>query len=81
MPGGPGQRLDVWLKGPVYYDTDVCLRASADAENRWFALSMDGKKLPSLVGRWRAASPGERLIDDADAPLPLNPGAAARTST
>ncbi len=72
MTGGPGQRLDVWLKGPVYYDTDVCMRASADAEDRRFALSMEGKKLPSIIGRLRASAPGDRLLDAQDMPLPLN---------
>ena len=62
-PASTCQRLDVWLKGPVYYDTDVRLSVAASPEGNWFNLSMDGKALPSIVGRWFAESPGSRLID------------------
>jgi len=71
MPASSCQRLDVWLKGPVYYDTDVRLRAFTQLGNHWFDLSMDEMKLPSIVGRWSAASPGSWLIDEKDVPLPL----------
>ncbi len=71
VPASPCQRLDVWLKGPVYYDTDVRLREFRQPKKHWFDLSMDEKELPSIVGRWSAASPESRLIDDKDLPLSL----------
>ena len=76
-----GQRMDIWLKGPVYYDTVVQMQASAAADDRWFALSMKGKIFPSIVGRWSAAEPGSRLVDDRDIPLPLGTDADAAHAT
>jgi hypothetical protein len=73
-PASTSQRLDVWLKGPVYYDTDVRLGVATSPEGEWFNLSMDGKELPSIVGRWYTVSPETRLIDELDAPLPLGHG-------
>lgn len=71
VPASSCQRLDVWLKGPVYYDTDVRLREFRQPGKHWFDLSMDEKELPSIVGRWCAASTGSRLIDEMGLPLPL----------
>ena len=70
-PDGSAMRLDVWLKGPVYHRSNVRLTASDDRNRRWFSLSMEGKSRPSIVGRWSAADPGARLVDDRDVPLPL----------
>jgi hypothetical protein len=70
-PASTCQRLDVWLKGPVYYETDVRLSVATSPEGEWFSLSMDGKELPSVVGRWCAVSPETRLINELDAPLTL----------
>jgi acyl dehydratase len=70
LPGGVGaqqaaQRLDLWLKGPVYYGSEVSLAAAPDAAGVAFALWERGSVRPALVGRWRAAADGSRLEDDA----------------
>jgi hypothetical protein len=72
MPASSCQRLDVWLKGPVYYNTDVRLRTVSRLGNHWFDLSMDEHELPSIVGRWSTAAPESRLIDEMDLPLPID---------
>jgi hypothetical protein len=46
-------RLEVWLKGPVYYGAKVALRASADRSE--FALTVDGDERPAILGRLSAA--------------------------
>jgi hypothetical protein len=51
-PARERQRLDAWLKGPVFYDTDVTLRAASGADGVRFAVSMEGEARPSIVGRW-----------------------------
>jgi len=51
-PARGRQRLDAWLKGPVFYDTDVTLRAATGADGVRFAVSMQGEARPSIVGRW-----------------------------
>lgn len=53
---GPGtvQRLDAWLKGPVYYDADVSLRTAAEVDGVTFALIPDREERPAIVGRWSA---------------------------
>lgn len=40
-------RLDVWLKGPVFYASEVALRSSAHG----FALFVQGDERPAIVGR------------------------------
>jgi acyl dehydratase len=61
-------RLDVWLKGPVFYGAEVELRAAAEAEGSVFALIplRDGR--PAIVGRWWASPAGSRLLDGQGAP-------------
>jgi len=44
-------RLDAWLKGPVFYDAKVTLRASADAAWSKFALLVEGDERPAILGR------------------------------
>jgi hypothetical protein len=57
---GPGpdplQRLDTWLKGPVYYGADVSLRAEGGPEGLTFALLPDREERPAIVGRWSAGA-------------------------
>lgn len=60
-PGEP-QQLDAWLKGPVYYGTQVALRARVEEDGTTFALNMDEEARPAIVGRLRRAAPGSRLI-------------------
>lgn len=55
------QRLDAWLKGPVFYDWDVALHASKEANGMAFALIPDGDARPAMLGRWLAYAPGSRL--------------------
>lgn len=60
---GAPQRLDAWLKGPVFYGAGVELRADAGDGGTAFALHADGETRPAIVGRLRAAEPGRRLLD------------------
>ena len=55
------QRLDAWLKGPVYYDSDVCLRADTEFERASFALTIAGDDRPAILGGWQLTSAGESL--------------------
>ena len=56
------QRLDAWLKGPVYYESDVRLRVSAQPEGASFAVMAGAEARPAIVGRWGAAGVDERLL-------------------
>jgi hypothetical protein len=56
----PGQRLDAWLKGPVYYGSPVTLRAAVSESGGTFALLVDEDERPRIVGRWSGAA-GARL--------------------
>ena len=53
-PGPAPQQLDLWIKGPVYYDRELILRQSSrdarDGHN--FALWITGDARPALVGSW-----------------------------
>ncbi len=64
LKGGIGDetgRLDVWLKGPVYYDAELALRRDeAQGESR-FALFTEEDSRPAIVGALRAARAGESL--------------------
>ena len=62
-PGKP-QRLDAWLKGPVYYDSDVCLRADAGVDRTSFALNVAGDERSAILGCWRQAGADETLAPD-----------------
>ena len=53
-----GQRLDAWLKGPVYYGSAVTLRAAVSESARVFALLADEDERPRIVGRWSLANTG-----------------------
>jgi acyl dehydratase len=53
-----GQRLDAWLKGPVYYGSAVTLRAAVSECDSVFALLADGDERPRIVGRWSLANTG-----------------------
>lgn len=64
----PSQRLDLWIKGPVFYRTDLALRA-APGEDAWrFALLAGSDPRPALVGHWAAVAPGTRLGDHGTPP-------------
>ena len=50
------QRLDAWLKGPVYYGSDLTLRVAETRDAVTFALQVDGDERPAIVGRLLAGS-------------------------
>ena len=58
------QRLDAWLKGPVFYGAEVELRAGSGGDGTAFALNAKGDARPAIIGRLRAAAPGRRLLDE-----------------
>ncbi|WP_420131340.1 acyl dehydratase [Rhodopseudomonas sp.] len=47
----PPRQLDLWLKGPVYYNRGVTLRQTHSAEGEEFALWVDGDERAAMVGR------------------------------
>jgi len=49
-------RLDAWLKGPVYYGSDLTLRVAETRDAVTFALQVDGDERPAIVGRLLAGS-------------------------
>jgi hypothetical protein len=53
-PGPAPQQLDLWIKGPVYYDEEVVLRRSPRDGHTGhdFALWIAGDARPALVGSW-----------------------------
>ncbi|MFI5400782.1 MAG: hypothetical protein ACHQZQ_07015 [SAR324 cluster bacterium] len=57
-------RLDAWLKGPLYYGTEVSLRASPERDGTVFALFAEGEQRPAILGRWSACAAEARLIDE-----------------
>lgn len=56
------QRLDAWLKGPVYYDSDVRLRATVEPDSSSFALITAGEERPAILGCWRRTGAAESLL-------------------
>jgi len=68
--GTPTQRLDAWLKGPVYYDSEVALRAASGPHGSACALFQNGEDRPAIIARWSAATADSRLIDEDDVPVP-----------
>jgi acyl dehydratase len=56
-----GQRLDAWLKGPVYYGSAVTLRATVSESDSVFALLADEDERPRIVGRWSLANTGHLI--------------------
>lgn len=49
------QRLDVWIKGPVFYGAPVTLHREAGADGTRFALHVNGDARPAIVGHLRPA--------------------------
>jgi len=56
LPLAPVQRLDVWLKGPVHYHSNVRLRASLGLEDLPFALEVEDDERPAIIGRWSSGA-------------------------
>jgi len=46
------QRLEAWLKGPVFHDSDVNLFAETGPEGATFQLIPGGEERPAILGRW-----------------------------
>ncbi|MGH6802705.1 MAG: acyl dehydratase, partial [Methyloceanibacter sp.] len=61
-PGAGAQRLDVWVKGPVFYDADIRMSAIAEERASQFALTVNEETRPGMVGRWAPAHPATRLF-------------------
>jgi len=70
------QRLDLWLKGPVFYGSSVALRTTDHSAGVAFSLTMDAQDRPALVGMWQQVPSGSTLLDPGDEPCdrPLLPG-------
>ena len=65
--GGAAQRLDVWLKGPVYYGSRVELAVDPEAGGLVFALRADRDARPALIGRLSSSDgPDRGLLDPLD---------------
>jgi hypothetical protein len=62
------QRLDLWLKGPVYFNSDVSLRAATVENVTVFALTLRGDERPVILGRWGDADPQTMATISADEP-------------
>jgi hypothetical protein len=62
------QRLDLWLKGPVYFDADVSLRAATVEKDTVFALTLRGDERPVVLGRWGGANSQTMATLSADEP-------------
>ncbi len=52
-PENPVQLLDLWIKGPVYYDAQVTLAALPTLEGCNFGLRLAGDPRFALSGAWR----------------------------
>lgn len=63
------QRLDAWLKGPVYCDIEVTLRAAIETKRAVFSLTADGEDRPAVVGLRSTCPAGSRLLDEHDRPV------------
>jgi hypothetical protein len=59
LSGFPPRQLDLWIKGPAYYGSEVIERYSPvpDGEGQDFALWIAGDERPALVGSLRRAKP------------------------
>ena len=62
------QRLDAWLKGPVYYNSDVSLRATAEAGGTAFALLVHGDDRPAVAGHRRREATAGGLLGELHLP-------------
>jgi hypothetical protein len=47
--------LETWIKGPVFYDAKVALRAETQSDRGCFALHVEGDERPAIVGRYQVA--------------------------
>ncbi len=61
-PASSTQRLDLWLKGPVYYGSDVTLASRGEEAGVAFSLTVAGSGRPAFLGRRYSVEPGSRLL-------------------
>jgi hypothetical protein len=52
------QRLDLWIKGPVFYGCEAVLRESTHAagDGSDFALWVEANARPALIGSWQSTA-------------------------
>ncbi len=62
LDGDGPQRLDAWLKGPVFRGASVRLHAAPGTDATTFGLYAEDER-PSIVGRLGSPPPGARLLD------------------
>ncbi|MBO1318709.1 MaoC/PaaZ C-terminal domain-containing protein [Acanthopleuribacter pedis] len=55
-------RFDAAFKGPVFLDSQVVLKASAEGDSGRFNLYCDENERPSICGLVQPAKPGENLV-------------------
>jgi hypothetical protein len=60
---GEAQRLETWLKGPVFHDSVVGLFARTVPEGGTFHLIPGGEERPAILGRWSKDAGEIRLPD------------------
>jgi hypothetical protein len=65
----PRQRLDVWLKGPVYTDAGVRLDATMESDRIVFGLSLDDEERPAILASWRSGEAAGPLFDSESRPI------------
>lgn len=63
----PRQQLDLWIKGPVFYRSEVALRRQRAGAAELFALQVGTDPRPALVGRWAPADASTTLDEAAEA--------------
>ncbi|MBI5342609.1 MAG: acyl dehydratase [Deltaproteobacteria bacterium] len=61
---GEAQRLETWLKGPVFHDSDVNLFAQIGPEVTTFQLITGGEKRPAILGRWNSCAGKTGLLEE-----------------
>ena len=55
-PPGGVQRLDLWLKGPVFYGREIRLDVCGEPQDRVFGLALEPEGRHALCGRWQAGA-------------------------
>ena len=64
MPRTSGrERLEAWLRGPVYQRAEVELHTSPTPSGSDFHLMTDGERRPAIIGRWQFGEDADRPID------------------
>lgn len=71
------QQLDVWIKGPVFYRSELALRRQRAGDAELFALHVDTDPRPAIVGRWALANGSTDLDAAASAVAPTGTSGSA----